>query len=59
MSTKKQRSVRPASKKIADPRRVRFGSGSAPRVLRTADTATQDSGKVRFGSGSAPASLRK
>jgi hypothetical protein len=38
---------------------VRFGSGSAPRVLRTVDAATQDSGKVRFGSGSAPASLRK
>ena len=59
MSSKKQPVVRKAAKKIADTRRVRFGSGSAPRVLRTADTATQDSGKVRFGSGSAPASLRK
>jgi hypothetical protein len=59
MSSKKQPVVRKVSKKIADSRRVRFGSGSAPRVLRTADAATQDSGKVRFGSGSAPASLRK
>jgi hypothetical protein len=59
MSSKKKPVVRNASKKITDSRRVRFGSGSAPRVLRTADTATQDSGKVRFGSGSAPASLRK
>lgn len=59
MSSKKQPVVRKASRKIADSRRVRFGSGSAPRVLRKVDTATQDSGKVRFGSGSAPASLRK
>jgi hypothetical protein len=60
ISSKKQPVVvRKASKKIADSRRVRFGSGSAPRVLRTVDTATHDSGKVRFGSGSAPASLRK
>jgi hypothetical protein len=60
MSSKKQPVVvRKASKKVADSRRIRFGSGSAPRVLRTVDAATQDSGKVRFGSGSAPASLRK
>ena len=59
MSSKKQPVVRKASKKIADSRRIRFGSGSAPRVLRTVDAATQDSGKIRFGSGSAPASLRK
>ena len=59
MSSKKQPVVRKPSKRIADARRVRYGSGSAPRVLRTVDTATQDAGKVRFGSGSAPASLRK
>jgi hypothetical protein len=59
MSSKKQPVVRKAPKKIADSRRVRFGSGSAPRVLRTVDAATQDAGKVRFGSGSAPAGLRK
>ena len=59
MSSKKQPVVRKPSKKIADSRRVRFGSGSAPRVLRTIDPATQDSGKIRFGSGSAPATLRK
>ena len=59
MSSKKQPVVRKASKKIADSRRVRFGSGNAPRVLRTGDAATQDSRKVRFGSGNAPASLRK
>ena len=59
MSSKKQPVVRKPSKKIADSRRVRFGSGNAPRVLRTVDAATQDSRKVRFGSGNAPASLRK
>ncbi len=59
MSSTKQPVVRPPSKKIADSRRIRFGSGNAPRVLRTVDAATQDSRKVRFGSGNAPASLRK
>jgi hypothetical protein len=59
MSSKKQPVVRKPSKKIADAGRIRYGSGSAPRVLRTVDQATKDSGKVRFGSGSAPASLRK
>ena len=51
--------VKKPAKKIADSRRVRYGSGSAPRVLRTADAATQDARVVRFGSGSAPAALRK
>jgi hypothetical protein len=51
--------VRKASKKIADPRRVRYGSGFAPRVVRTSDSATQDSRAIRFGSGFTPASLRK
>ena len=51
--------IRKQSKKIADSRRVRFGAGCAPRVLRTADPATQDSGAIRFGAGCAPASLRK
>lgn len=58
MSSKKL-IVRKASKKIADPRRVRFGGGSAPRVLRSQDAATRDPRTVRFGGGSAPASLRK
>ena len=44
---------------IADSRRVRFGAGSAPRVIRALDKATQDSRTIRFGAGSAPASLRK
>jgi len=48
MSSRKQPIVRKPSKKIADPRRVRFGSA-----------ATQDSGAIRFGNGSAPAILRK
>jgi hypothetical protein len=51
--------VRKPSKNIADSRRMRYGGGSAPRVLRTLDKATQDSRKVRFGGGSMPASLRK
>jgi hypothetical protein len=38
---------------------MRYGSGAAPRVLRTADAATQDKRAVRFGSGAAPAALRK
>jgi hypothetical protein len=59
MSKRKQAVVRKPSKKIADSGRIRYGSGSAPRVLRTVDASTQHNGKVRFGSGSAPASLRK
>lgn len=59
MSRKQKPLVRKPSKKIADARRVRYGSGSAPRVLRTSDAATQDSRAIRFGSGSAPAALRK
>ena len=59
MKKTQQPVVRKPAKKIADPRRVRYGSGSAPRVLRAQDALTQDSRAVRFGSGSAPASLRK
>jgi hypothetical protein len=58
MSSKKT-VVRKSSKKIADSRRVRYGSGAAPRVLRAADAATKDSRAIRFGSGAAPAALRK
>jgi hypothetical protein len=49
MSSKKQQVVRKPAKKIADSRRVRFGGGSAPRVLRAQDVATQDARMVRFG----------
>ncbi len=60
MSSKKQPVVRKPSKKIVDPRRVRYGSGMAPAsVVRSKDAATADSGNVRFGSGMAPAMLRK
>ena len=55
----KKQVVRKSPKKIADQRRVRFGGGSLPRVLRTLDKATHDSRAVRFGGGSLPASLRK
>lgn len=51
--------VKKPAKKIADSRRVRFGGGSAPRVLRTAEKSTQDPRAVRFGGGSMPAALRK
>lgn len=51
--------VRKPTKKIADARRVRYGSGSAPSAVRLHDAATRDSGAIRFGSGSAPAGLRK
>lgn len=57
MSGKKQ-VIRKPSKKIVDSRRVRYGSGAAPRVLRS-DAATRDTRTVRFGSGAAPAALRK
>jgi hypothetical protein len=57
--TSKKQIVRKPSKKVLDSRRVRFGGGSTPRVLRTQDTATRDSGAVRFGGGSCPAALRK
>lgn len=59
MSRKQKQVVRKPSRKIADARRVRYGAGSAPRVVRTLDSATQDSRAIRFGAGSAPASLRK
>ena len=55
----KKQAVRKSTKKIADQRRVRFGGGSLPRVLRTLDNATKDSRAIRFGGGSIPASLRK
>jgi hypothetical protein len=51
--------VRKPGKKIADPRRVRFGSGWAPRVVRPMDETTRDTRAIRFGSGWTPASLRK
>ena len=51
--------VRKPSKKVADPRRIRYGSGAAPRVLRQSDAATHDSRAIRFGSGAAPSALRK
>jgi hypothetical protein len=59
MPSKTKPIVRKPSKKIADPRRVRFGAGSAPRVLRAPEAATKDSGAIRFGAGSCPAGLRK
>lgn len=59
MSKKQNPAVRKPTKKIADSRRVRFGSGAAPRVLRSADAATQDPRAIRFGSGAAPVALRK
>lgn len=59
MSKKQSQIVRKPSKKIADPRRVRFGGGCAPRAIRSVDKATQDSGVIRFGGGCAPAALRK
>jgi hypothetical protein len=51
--------VRKPSKKIADPRRVRYGASSAPRLVRQLDKATRDTRAIRFGASSAPASLRK
>ena len=60
MSAKKQKPVvRTPPKKIIDSRRVRYGAGSAPRVVRALDAATKDSGAIRFGAGSCPAALRK
>jgi hypothetical protein len=52
MSSKRRKPVSKPTKKIADQRRIRYGSGSAPRAIR-------DSRAIRFGSGSAPAALRK
>jgi len=60
MTSKKLPVVRKPTKKIADSRRVRYGSGFSPaKLVRPADAATADSGAIRFGSGFAPASLRK
>jgi hypothetical protein len=57
--TSKKQVIRKPSKKIVDSRRIRYGSGNAPRVIRTVDAATHDARTVRFGSGNTPASLRK
>ena len=59
MTSKKQPAVRKPTKKIADSRKIRFGTGMAPASLRSRDAQTHDSGKIRFGTGMAPASLRK
>lgn len=59
MSKKQKNLVRKPSKQTADSRRVRYGAGSAPRVVRALDATTRDTRTVRFGAGSAPASLRK
>lgn len=59
MSRKQKQLVRKPTKKIADARRVRYGSSWAPRVVRPLDQATRDSRAVRFGSSWAPASLSK
>jgi hypothetical protein len=62
MSSKKQKQpvVRKPSKKISDPRRVRYGAGCAPaQIVRSPDAATHDAGAIRFGAGCCPASLRK
>jgi hypothetical protein len=57
--TSKKPLVRKPSRKIADSRRIRYGAGNAPRVVRPLDAATQDSKAIRFGAGNTPASLRK
>ena len=60
MKSKKQPVVRRPTKKIADPRRIRYGTGMAPaNIVRSRDAATSDSGAIRFGTGMAPACLRK
>lgn len=60
MSSKQRKPVvSKPSKKIADARRVRYGGGSAPQVLRAQEGATRDSRLIRFGGGSCPAILRK
>ena len=59
MKSKKQPVVRKPARKIADVRKVRFGAGMAPAVVRARDAQTQDGGKVRFGAGMAPTGLRK
>jgi hypothetical protein len=52
--------VRKPTKKILDPRRVRYGAGFAPAsIVRSQNPATADSRAIRFGSGFCPASLRK
>ena len=59
MSRKQKPVVQKPSKKIADARRVRFGGGAKPRVLRSQDAMTRDSRAIRFGGGCCPASLKK
>jgi hypothetical protein len=59
MKRTQQPVARKPAKKIADPRRIRYGAGNAPRVVRAADAAIQDPRTIRFGAGNRPASLRK
>ena len=59
MKNRKQPVVSKPTKKIADARRVRFGSGCAPAKLARTTQAIVDSGAIRFGTGCAPALLRK
>ena len=60
LKKRKQQVVRTPARKIADARRIRFGSGTAPAVIvRSDDASTADSRTIRFGSGTAPAVLRK
>jgi hypothetical protein len=59
MTSKKLPIVGKPTKKVADVRNVRFGSGMAPATIRSRDAQTHDAGRIRFGSGMAPAILRK
>jgi hypothetical protein len=60
MARKQQKVSRKPSKKVADAKRVRFGTGMAPaHVVRTTDSATQDTRAIRFGTGMISPGLRK
>jgi hypothetical protein len=60
LKKRKQPVLRTPANKIADARRIRFGSGNAPAKLACPlHPSIADSGAIRFGSGNAPAALRK
>ena len=59
MSRKQKMLAKKPSKKIADSRAVRFGSGWGAPAVRASDKATRDTRTVRFGSGWSAPSLRK
>lgn len=58
--TQQTRTLRKPARRIADARKVRFGSGNvSPALSKSRDPLTHDTQAVRFGSGNIAPSLQK